>query len=128
MTVFFKSVHRAIIHFISLILFPIVLMACSGGETGTGFDKASDTTITVGRITEFGSVYVNDIEFDTTNSTVSDCYAMGAVTGRNNVGGLVGYNHSGTTVSNSYATGTASGQSDVGGLTGADDFETTVTN
>ena len=71
MTVFFKSVHRAIIHFISVILFPIVLMACSGGETGTGFDEASDTTITVGRITEFGSVYVNDIEFDTTDSTVS---------------------------------------------------------
>ena len=48
---------------------------------------------------------------------ISGSYATGTVTGKLNVGGLVGYN--GGTVSNSYATGSVTGtEEDVGGLVG----------
>jgi hypothetical protein len=49
--------------------------------------------------------------------TVSNCYAMGNVTGGWNVGGLVGRNDG--TVSNCYAMGNVTGDSDVGGLVGS---------
>jgi len=48
--------------------------------------------------------------------TVSNCYAMGDITGGLDVGGLVGFN--GGTVSNCYATGSVRGGEDVGGLVG----------
>jgi len=46
-----------------------------------------------------------------------NCYATGAVTGTNNVGGLVGA-LSTAIVSNSYAAGVVSGHSNVGGIVG----------
>jgi len=48
--------------------------------------------------------------------TVSNCYAMGNITGDSGVGGLVGHNDG--TVSKCYATGTVTGSSSVGGLVG----------
>jgi len=47
----------------------IVLAGCSagGGETGTG----AQPTVTVGVITGFGSVFVNGVEFETDNSTIT---------------------------------------------------------
>jgi hypothetical protein len=48
--------------------------------------------------------------------TVSNCYAMGNVTGDSGVGGLVGGND--CTVSNSYSTGSVTGNENVGGLVG----------
>ena len=61
------------------------------------------------------------------NSTVSNSYSTGSVTGSgNNAGGLVGRNNSSSTVSNSYSTGSVSGSSNVGGLVGMND--NTVTN
>lgn len=50
--------------------------------------------------------------------TITDCYAMGNVTGNSRVGGLVGDNRQ--QITNSYATGAVSGTSDVGGLVGDD--------
>lgn len=47
------------------ILFMLVLQACGGGETGTGV-IAKD--ISIGTITGFGSVYVNGVEYETTDS------------------------------------------------------------
>ena len=50
----------------------IILLACSGGEGGTG---AKDTTgvqdISRGQITGFGSIFVNGVEFETMDSTIS---------------------------------------------------------
>jgi hypothetical protein len=51
------------------------------------------------------------------NSTLTDSYSTGSVTGPNYVGGLVGYN-SGGTVTDSYSTGSVSGSSEVGGIVG----------
>ena len=50
----------------------------------------------------------------------------GAVTGRNNVGALVGYANSGS-ITNSYNTGTVSGYGSVGGLVGSNNYGT-ITN
>jgi len=52
----------------------------------------------------------------TSEGTVSDSYATGSVTGHNHVGGLVGKNEG--TVSNSYSTGSITGHDDIGGLVG----------
>ncbi len=51
------------------------------------------------------------------NSTISQSYAAGVVNGRDSVGGLVGYN-GGSLISQSYAAGVVSGTSRVGGLIG----------
>jgi hypothetical protein len=51
--------------------------------------------------------------------TVSDCYSTGSVTGRNNVGGLMGGNQG--TVSKSYSTGSVTGGEYVGGLMGVNE-------
>ena len=62
------------------------------------------------------------------NTNVSNSYATGDVTGRNRVGGLVGFNDN-STVSTSYATGTVNGSgSSVGGLVGYNDDSATVIN
>ncbi|MDH5229167.1 MAG: DUF5666 domain-containing protein [Gammaproteobacteria bacterium] len=51
------------------------LFACAGGgESGTGQDDSSSTPdpiVASGQITGFGSVFVNGVEFQTTNSSVS---------------------------------------------------------
>jgi len=48
--------------------------------------------------------------------TVSNSYSTGSVTGKDDVGGLVGWNEG--TVSDSYSTGTVTGEDYVGGLAG----------
>ncbi len=45
------------------------------------------------------------VGFAVSNSTISDSYATGNVTGAGNVGGLIGYAYANSTISNSYATG-----------------------
>jgi len=52
-----------------VLMFAIVLQSCSagGGETGTG--QAPDTSVSVGVITGFGSVYVNGVKYETSSST-----------------------------------------------------------
>jgi hypothetical protein len=50
------------------------------------------------------------------HGTVINCYANCSVTGNEEVGGLVGYNHD--TISNSYSTGNVAGSDKVGGLLG----------
>ncbi|MDP2826335.1 MAG: YDG domain-containing protein [Sulfuritalea sp.] len=49
--------------------------------------------------------------------TISNAYATGNVVGNGSVGGLVGHSNYGT-ISNAYATGNVSGATDVGGLAG----------
>ena len=51
------------------------------------------------------------------NGQISNCYATGKVTGKTNVGGLVGRRDGGS-VTNSYATGKVTGTESVGGLQG----------
>ncbi len=58
-------------------------------------------------------------------TALSNCYSIGSFSGLNNVGGLVGYNHS--TVSNCYSVSSVSGKSDLGGLLGGTE-EGTISN
>jgi hypothetical protein len=57
------------------------------------------------------------------DGAVSKCYARGAVSGADYVGGLVGKNSFGTIVSNCSATGAVGGDCDVGGLVGSNHNE-----
>jgi hypothetical protein len=61
-----------------------------------------------------GSLWVAGGLVGYSGGTVSNCYAMGNVTGEDGVGGLVGYNDG--AVSSCYATGSVSGRNLVAGL------------
>ncbi len=50
---------------------------------------------------------------------ISNCYALGSLSGTSKIGGLVGYNKG--TLDNCYALGNASGQVSIGGLVGYND-------
>ena len=62
------------------------------------------------------------------NSTISNAYANVTVTGSDNVGGVVGVNYNNATISNSYATGTVTGDANVGGLVGGNYNNSTISN
>jgi len=60
-----------------IVCVPLFLTTCSGGETGTGENKdpqqssARSTDVTsIGPITAFGSVFVNGVEFDTSEAYI----------------------------------------------------------
>ncbi|MCK4664087.1 MAG: T9SS type A sorting domain-containing protein, partial [Bacteroidales bacterium] len=62
------------------------------------------------------------------NSTISNSYSTGSVSGSNDVGGLVGYNYKNSTISNSFSTGSVSGSITVGGLVGNNYQNSKVSN
>jgi hypothetical protein len=55
---------------LSSVLLSVLLISCSGGESGTGI-SGSDPKASIGVITGFGSVYVNGVEYDTTNAEIN---------------------------------------------------------
>lgn len=57
-----------------------LLAACSGGSGGTGAAPASTKGISAGEITEFGSIFVNGVKFDTSSSTITVEDAAGDAT------------------------------------------------
>jgi hypothetical protein len=59
--------NRSYCYRVALILSVVILSACGGG--GGDNSAGSDNVTSVGRIDGFGSVYVNGIEYDTTNTT-----------------------------------------------------------
>jgi len=69
-----------------------------------------------------GGKYVGSLVGYNNNSTISNCYVIGIVTGNDNeVGGLVGLNHNNSTISNSYAICNVTGNGSlgyIGGLVG----------
>jgi trimeric autotransporter adhesin len=64
-----------------------------------------------------GRINVGGLVGNNDGGTITSCYTTGTVTGDNRVGGLVGYNDSGT-VEMCYATGAITGDQNVGGLVG----------
>ncbi len=56
------------------------------------------------------------------NSSITNSYATGSVSGSLGVGGLVGQNDNASSINNSYATGSVSGSNYVGGLVGINNF------
>ncbi|HHV64047.1 MAG TPA: hypothetical protein GXX46_03085, partial [Peptococcaceae bacterium] len=61
-------------------------------------------------------------------ATISNSYARGAVSGQEDIGGLVGCNSNSGTITNSYSTGAVSGDSYIGGLVGFNYSEGIITD
>src|SRR5574344_2129045 len=95
------------------------------------FEATSGATISnVGleNVNVKGQNYVGGLLGQNYDSTVSNSYATGSVTGTYIVGGLVGQNYGSSTVSNSYATGSVTGTDEVGGLVGYNSSSTAKDN
>jgi len=56
---------------IAVVLISSALSACGGGVSVASNDGITGTGITAGRVTGFGSIYVNGIKFDVNNATFS---------------------------------------------------------
>ena len=68
------------------------------------------------------------VGWNASSSNINNCYAMGSVSGRNFIGGLVG-DHTLSGINKCYSTGAVSGTSSVGGLVGdSDDGDPDVYN
>lgn len=82
--------NRHFFRIVSVLLTIAVLQACSagGGETGTG-ETTQDTTVSVGVITGFGSVFVNGVEYETSSSTAISIDGANALESQLAVGMLV---------------------------------------
>jgi hypothetical protein len=75
-----------------------------------------------------GSNYVGSLVGRSYNSSISDCYSVGAVKGNSYVGGLVGQNLSNSIINKCFSIGTTSGHSYVGGLVGENYISSNVIN
>ncbi len=70
----------------------------------------------VGTVTSAGGYHVGGLCGNNGNSTISNCYSIGKVSGGSDVGGLCGYSVG--IIEYCYSSCTVSGESDVGGLCG----------
>lgn len=93
----------------------------AGENTGNGNITNSYSLVTINNSTKDVGGLVGENEAPITN-----CYAVGNISGSNNIGGLVGHNDVGGTITNSFASGIVSGLKDIGGLVG--DNEAVATN
>ncbi len=59
---------------------------------------------------------------------IENCYAIGAVSGNNGVGGLVGHTSDNSQTTNCYATGMVTGENTCGGFVGENGYFATITN
>jgi len=98
-----------------------------GGLVGSNEGESTvSNSYSMGSVTgRLGGGHVGGLVGRNGGDTVSDSYSSSSVTGDYIVGGLVGWN--GATVSNSYSTGNVSGDEYVGGLVGLND-DGAVTN
>ena len=65
-----------------------------------------------------GIVGSNYYESEKHYSSISDCYVSGEISGKNNVGGILGYNPYRGTIRNCHTTGIVQGENYVGGIAG----------
>ena len=72
---------------------------------------------------------VGSFDYSYSVITITNSYNAGTISGKDNVGGLVGYSSSSIiTITNSYNAGTISGNAHVGGLVGYSSSSVTITN
>ena len=79
-------------------------------------DQAKITNLGLLEVDITGRNIVGGLVGWNTDSSIHNAYSTGAVSGRNNVGGLVGVNQG--DITNAYSTGSVSGNNYVGGLVG----------
>ncbi|PLY11122.1 MAG: hypothetical protein C0626_00705 [Arcobacter sp.] len=100
-----------------------------GGEDYVGlFGRTGATISNIGltNVDITGRDYVGGLVGFNDSSTITNSYATGKVSGDTFVGGLVGVHYS-STITNSYATATVTGDTHVGGLVGLN-YTSTITN
>ena len=88
-----------------------------GGLVGSNDEGTIINCYATGVVT--GSIYSYDVGglVGENYGAITNCHAVGTVSGRYNIGGLVGCNYEGD-ITNCYAAGIVSGRDDVGGLVG----------
>jgi len=99
-----------------------------GGLAGSNSSSIISNSYSTGNVT--GSWYLGGlIGYNEDESTVSDCYSRGRVTGTGDrIGGLVGYHADNSLITNCYSTGLVTGSGDgVGGLIGRE-YQSLITN
>lgn len=75
-----------------------------------------------------GYRYVAALVGDAYDSSISNCYSTGSVTGQVFLGGLVGEVQCDSSISNSYSAGSVTGESQLGGLVGDLDQDSSISN
>ena len=103
-----------------------VKVTSTGGSLGGLIGEAKEITITnsgvKGKVEYTGSstyAYYGGLLGHGTTVTIKNSYASGSITGKQNVGGLVGYIETKGTIEGSYASGSVTGNQYVGGLIGS---------
>ncbi|WP_418186373.1 MBG domain-containing protein [Aliarcobacter lanthieri] len=89
------------------------------GRSNAGTITNSYSTATVTANVLGGNENIGGLVGHNYGGMINNSYATGNVTGKNKVGGLVGYNNSGVAINNSYSSGTVNGATSVGGLVGS---------
>ncbi len=94
-----------------------------GGLVGENYQSTLSNSYSTGSVSGSGYDVGGLVGFNN-NSTISNSYSTSSVSGNSYVGGLVGYNYWQSTTSNSYSTGSVTGNWYVGGLVGFNGLST----
>jgi hypothetical protein len=99
------------------------LYSVIGGLVGVNVGTIGNCYSSATVISGSGSISIGGLAGSNVGGTITNCYATGAVSGTEYVGGLVGYNMEymdsiGGIITYCYASGTVSGSSRIGGLVG----------
>jgi hypothetical protein len=121
---FFGTISGATVENLGLNNCTIIGDTIVGGLTGDNISSSSiSNCYFIGTVS--GKDYIGGLVGNNYNATISKCYTTGTVSGSDYIGGLVGYNEY-ATITNCYATGSASGDNFVGGLMGCNDFASII--
>lgn len=100
----------------------------AGGLIGQNHTTDVSNCYATGTVTAEGMYRVGGLAGNNWDASLSDSYATGTVSGRNQAGGLVGYNDGQSLITGSYATGNVSAVSTyAGGLVG-ESYRSDITN
>ncbi len=116
-----------------LVLIDPNIDAGTGSGVGLLVGLLSDDGTISNCYAEGGSVSGNEnvgglVGWNHYSSTITNCYSMASVSGNDRVGGLVGGNYGGA-ITNCYSSGDVSGTTNVGGLVGDNSWDVgTITN
>ena len=66
----FRKIVASLIVLLSLSVFVLTIISCGGGDNTQASGGIGGTGVTVGMASDYGSIIVNDMEFDTRNADV----------------------------------------------------------
>ncbi|QCB44907.1 GLUG motif-containing protein [Hydrogenophaga sp. PAMC20947] len=106
-------------------------LSAFGGLVGSNDSGTISNSYATGNVTfatSLAVVSLGGLVGSNDSGTISDSYATGIVSGKRNVGGLVGSNSTNGTISDSYATGKVNGNEYTGGLVGSNSTNGTISD